>query len=666
MRLARFALIAALAVLPAASAQAATVSGSVAGGKGYTVLALAASGQASSAKVGSGGAFSLKLPGKGATLQLVKPTGAYFGPVVLRKAGKRALMTLSAKGGKLGKVKLKAGYASAKAPKKAVSPKGAIRTKHGAPLGAGNLGFVKMKGRGKARIASAGDNGVGADPDGDGVPSTFDADDNGNKTLDGVDPQSAKASTAGLFSDVQVMMARSINANAGGIDTAQVDAFVKSNMSLNFYLDDHYAGGPATTVSAVNVDCGRLVYCRPGDGTALMGDGGNSPTGAQNQPWATYDNDHDGLPDVPANTNGGGSSIHSIEVRPNVGTADIHAGDLYQVRYTTPGGVVTVPTALAFYFVSSPALSSYDAGAGTVPVSYPIANSAPGSDQNPIVMSGDKIALSFWRPQRAGLGSEPQFMDMGHLRYGIAMSGGNHELRCGTGAYSNLSPSLAAAPGVQDEVYNALFPLVDGADDAAPNRANLLHFTFDLGGCLRANGVDTTQMVRMPLEAVDESRPGGTDRTALTISVCLPGCTPPSNNGPGDNQGPQQGGSAPQGSGGKPDLAIDSVTGTDNGGGCNLTVTIANRGTAMAPPSSVSITAGGGASATFQAQNIDAGGHGTATGSIAGACPGQSITATADSAGAIDEYAEDNNIWSGTLPCPGRRAVPGFSPRTGC
>ncbi|MDX6665239.1 MAG: hypothetical protein QOG68_1445, partial [Solirubrobacteraceae bacterium] len=311
--------LAATIALPAAAAPAATVSGTLAGGHGYTVIALSASGQSSKSAVSKTGAFSLKVPGAGATLQLVKPNGAYFGPVVLRTVGKKALMGLSAKGGKLGRLVLGRGYAVAKkAPKKAVAAKGAIRTLKGAPLGAGNLGFVQMHGKGKARAAGAGASGPGADPDGDGIPSTFDADDNGNKTFDGVDPASAKSNGAGLFSDVQVMMARSVNANAGGLTTAQVDDFIKNNLSLNFYLDSFAAHG--ATVNAVDVDCGTLVYCRPGDGTAIMGDGGNSPTGVQNQRWTTYDNNHDGFPDVPANTNGGSPGVHSIEIRPTVTT----------------------------------------------------------------------------------------------------------------------------------------------------------------------------------------------------------------------------------------------------------------------------------------------------------------------------------------------------------
>ncbi|MEA2129181.1 MAG: hypothetical protein QOJ85_2072 [Solirubrobacteraceae bacterium] len=537
----------AVVVLPA-SAAAATVSGTLAGAHGYTVIALASDGQSSKSAVAANGRFSVRLPGRGSTLQLVKPNGAYFGPVVLRKVGRKALLGLSAKGGKLGRVSLKRGFAAANAPVKAVSSKGAIRTtKSGAPLGAGNLGFVRMPVRANARSrasaagTAAGDP-PGADPDGDGVPSTFDADDNGNKTLDGVDRVTAKTSNAGLFSDVQVMMARSVNANAGGINRAQIDAFVKNNTSLNFYLDPAYARG--ATISSVDVDCGTLAYCRPGDGYATMGDGGNSPTGVHDQRWTSLDANHDGFPDVPVNQNGGDRShgeIHSIEIKPNATTADLHAGDLFQLRFTTPGGVLTVPTALSLFFVSSPALASYDGGAGNVNIAYPANNSTAGSDSNPLPMSGDKITLTFWRPQRAGLGSEPDFVDMGHLRYGIPIAVGNRELGCGASSFSALSPTLAPAPGASDGIYNQLFPLQDSADDAAPHPANTLKLTFDIGGCMRANGIDPTgQQIRLPLEAVAASRPGGTDRTAQTIAVCLPGCTPSAQQGPPQGASPAQ------------------------------------------------------------------------------------------------------------------------------
>jgi hypothetical protein len=632
------------AVLLPASASAATVSGTLVGGKGYTVIALSSGGRSSKSAVSAQGRFSLKLPGPGTTLQLVKPNGAYFGPVVLRTAGKQALVRLSAKGGRLGRVSIKRGFAAARAPKTAVSSGGAIRTtKAGAPLGAGNLGFVRMKAMARARSAAAcaGKADVpGDDPDGDGVPSTFDADDNGNKTLDGVDPVTAKTSTAGLFSDVQVMMARSVNANAGGISRARVDAFVKDNTSLNFFLDPAYARGAA--ISAVDVDCGTLAYCRPGDGYATMGDGGNSPTGVQDQRWTTLDSNHDAFPDVPVNQNGGDRShgeIHSIEIKPNATTADLHSGDLYQLRFTTPGGVLTVPTALSFFFVSSPALASYDGGAGTVNIAYPATDSTAGSDGNPLRMSGDRLTLTFWRPQRAGLGSEPDFVDMGHLRYGIPIAVGNRELGCGASRFAGLSPTLSPAPGASGDPYNQLFPLQDSSDDAAPNAANTLKLTLDIGGCLRANGIDPTgRQVRLPIEAVDESRPGGTDRTAQTLAVCLPGCTPSAGQGP-----PPGGGPGSPGIGAKPDLAIDSIAVLDTGGNCQVTGQIANRGTAEAPPTTTRLEAAGTAGSDLSTQSIPAGGSRTAVGTVSGSCAGRAIALTADAAHAVDELDETNN-----------------------
>jgi hypothetical protein len=253
--------------------------------------------------------------------------------------------------------------------------------------------------------------------------------------------------------------------------------------------------------------------------------------------------------------------------------------------------------------------------------------------------------LTFWRPQRAGLGGEPKFMDMGHLRYGIPIALDGREIGCGVGAFSELSPTLAPAAGTSGP-YNQLFPLQDSADDAAPSPARTLSLTLDVGACLRAHGVDPTgQQVRLPLEAVTESRPGGTDRTAQTIAVCLPGCTPPASGGPAG--GNTDGGPT---NSEHPDLSIASVTGTDAGGDCQLTIQIANRGTAMSAPSDTRIQAGGGASSTdstVTTQSIPAGGSEATVTTIPGSCAGRTFTVTADSAGSIAELDEANNAWTG-------------------
>ena len=194
---------------------------------------------------------------------------------------------------------------------------------------------------------------------------------------------------------------------------------------------------------------------------------------------------------------------------------------------------------------------------------------------------------------------------MGHLRYGIPVSVGNRELGCGASSFSGLSPTLSAVRASGSNPYNQLFPLQDSAADATPSVGNKLKVTFDIGGCLRANGIDPTgQQVRLPLEAVTESRPGGTDRTAQTIAVCLPGCTPPPTGGGPTGGGPTTG---PPASGDKADLAIDSVVLSEAGGDCLVTAQVANRGTAMAPPTDTRVVATG-LETVIATQNIAAGG----------------------------------------------------------
>lgn len=656
----RIALLAVAALLlPAVAADAAKVSGKAPAG--YTVVALAPSGQAVAAKV-SGGRFAVAIPASGATLHLVAADGGYFGPVVLRKKGKKGIVALSKKGGAIGRIAVRAGWGSAKAPRKAVSARGAVKLRKGAPLGAGTMGYVKL--RAKARMAQNGDVLPGADPDGDAVPSTFDADDNGNGTLDVVDPATARNAGDGLFSTISAELAGSVNVNAGGVTRAQVDAFVQANAGLNFFLGDAYARG--RSVSAVNVDCGVLSYCRPGAGTATIMASGNTPEGLAGMAWTSLDTDADGFPDVPANTRFGTEmAVRSIAIAPNATTAQIGAGDLFQVRFTTPEGPFVLPTSLSLLFVTTPAVASVD---GTA-ISYPAPAGAAGTAANPIRMTSERIALRVWRPQRSGIGGEDAFVDMGRLNYGIPMTtpDGSRELGCGASSYHELSDTLRADNG--DDVFGRLFPLSDSAADGVSGQ---LGFTFDVGACLRANGVDPTgRKVALPITAVTESRRGGTDRTTQIVYVCLPGCATPSSGDQqaGSGSGQPGGDTAPAGDGappapsGKPDLAIDAVTGLTNAGNCDVTVTIANRGTVMAPSSTTRVELAGGAFADIQTESVDAGGQRTITGTVTGVmCFNKGVTATADQPGAIDEYQEDNNQWSGTFGCTRRRVA---SPR-GC
>src|SRR5438445_671234 len=86
-----------------------------------------------------------------------------------------------------------------------------------------------------ASSAAAAASQPGGDPDGDGIPTVIDADADGNGTVDAVDGSYSNSKGAGLFSDLQVDLQHSLNANATGASRAAIDAFVKEQMSLAFF-----------------------------------------------------------------------------------------------------------------------------------------------------------------------------------------------------------------------------------------------------------------------------------------------------------------------------------------------------------------------------------------------------------------------------------------------
>jgi hypothetical protein len=227
------------------------------------------------------------------------------------------------------------------------------------------------------------------------------------------------------------------------------------------------------------------------------------------------------------------------------------------------------------------------------------------------------------------------------------------EFGCGPGAYSALSPTLHPA-GSSDNKGAALWPLLDTADDAAPDPSRKLSFTLDLGGCLRSHGIDPAgKLLNLPLTAVGEARPGGMDRAAQSIWVCLPGCTVPTdgNVGPGPGgpgpgpAGPGQ--SGPAAGGNMADLAITSLSATTDGGGnCSVQWTVANTGTGTSFPSVTGVHATGGAGAadaSVPVQSIDAGQSQGQQTTLTGPCAGRTIQVVADSTNNVPEYHDDNN-----------------------
>jgi hypothetical protein len=242
---------------------------------------------------------------------------------------------------------------------------------------------------------------------------------------------------------------------------------------------------------------------------------------------------------------------------------------------------------------------------------------------------------------------------MGHLHYGMTPhveGGSNEEFGCGAGAYSNLSPTLRPGGATRDSFFNALMPLQDTSDDAAPNRDRTLGFTLDLGSCLRSHGIDPTgRLVSLPLMATDEPRPGGMDRAVQMLWVCFPGCTVPEQQGVGPQQGgpgPQQGG--PQPAAGLPDLAVRDLAASGSGGSCTLTWAVENRGSAEAPPSRTTVRTSAG-DQEVPAEGMAAGEARGQQTTVPAPCAGLWVHVIADGPNSLVEYHDDNNEAQGSF-----------------
>ncbi|MEA2378013.1 MAG: hypothetical protein QOI45_1699 [Thermoleophilaceae bacterium] len=487
-----------------------TVRGTLEGARGYTLNGTTANGQVVFQRLPASGKFKLRFKGRtgrGATLHLIRRGGGYLGPVVLSRKGRQAFLKLSGKSVDLGRIKLRRGYAAplVAVKKQAFAGSAARADARGRPLGAGRVGLVAAKASARSSQNGGGSDAAGADTDRDGVANAYDVDDDGDLTLDSVDSD-ASPSGAGLFSTLFLGFTEAVNANAGAT-RAQIDSIFsgENRFALVFYFDAGQFG--SRRVTGAHVDCFALAYCRRGGGTAVLtGVSESSSSLPRGSLWTDYDPDGSGYPNLERLDQ---RSAFVAGIQPRVTTSQITPGDTYNVIFRTSGGTITVPTTLSSYFVTTPMLTNV-------------------SGAEPIALGSEQFSATFWRPQRAAVpGAEAgSFADMGHLHYGVTIGGEgiSREFSC-AGHYSALSSTLTAeaSSGVLPEEGASLFPLVDSADDAAPNPARTLSFTVDVGACLRGAGFSSAgRTVFLTLTAASEPRPGGQDRAAQTVRVQLP------------------------------------------------------------------------------------------------------------------------------------------------
>lgn len=520
-------------VLVGSGAHAAmTVRGKLPGAE-WVVNGITLGGAAVSATPDAKGKFRLRFDGttgRGATLQLVGTSGAYFGPVVLKAAGGRAYSRLAGRSVNLKKLQVRDGYASARrVPGRAIDKsQWAVADATGKPVGAGRLGLVAAT-PALRTMQTAADETSGGDADQDGIPNPYDADDDGDLVLDSADRDSAQAGA--VHTGYVLNFGDALNVNADGVTQEQIDAKLAgpNNFAIVFWFYRFEGPGfDGQTIQSAHVDCFGLPYCRVDDGTAIIsGLSESSPDLPRNTPWIAYSPDGSGLPNLEriVRQNDPDHPSWAMGVQPRATTAQMTPGDAFNVTFVTDGGSVTVPSSLSGYFVTVPALASYDVGAGPQTVAYPVPSDAPGTSQgSPAQMTSESLTLTFWRPQRRAIaGAEDgDFIDMSHLHYGIQLFEDGQFFGCPED-YSALSDTLETGWTSDDTQAVALYPLTDSSADAAPDPARTLSFTVDLGACLDRHGVSKTgRTVNLTLTASSEPAQGGSDKATIGFVVRLP------------------------------------------------------------------------------------------------------------------------------------------------
>ena len=514
-----------------ARAQSLTIEGTLSKKPGYTVYLIEKAGKTTAAVVKPNGKFSFakisKGRLKGASLQVSDADGRYAGPIVLGGSGKKVATTFSGKLASatqkklsLGKISLKTGYGQvSKTSTKAlgvVIGKASTKAISGKPIGAGELGLVSTGSTANIRAFVAGMADAGGDEDLDGIPSAFDADDDGDLILDASDPDSAGSDVP--YTTLVLDFRTSLNANIrGGLSDTAIDEVIggENVFALLTFVSLPQAQSRSATGGYVVCD-EALAYCRPNTPTAYFS-GVSESSNDFRKPWAELLTST-GYPRM-EKINSLGAVVAAIQ--PRVGRSQFRPGDVYEAVVTSDSAEITRKTfTVAPYFVSVPVLKSYNAGSGEVTVDYSsvsrTSGSIPGtSSTDPIVLPANgQLTMTFWRPQRSAIRSdETGYIDWGFLNYGVGV--GNVQATC-AGLFTNVSSELIADStplGTGDSVFfnqgaNAA-PYRDSVADRAASAANTLTFTVDLKTCATRGGGTGTGITSVDFEARGEDVTGG-------------------------------------------------------------------------------------------------------------------------------------------------------------
>lgn len=478
--------------LLAASAPAAAAPKPIAGKlskPGYTVLALAASGEASSARA-TPRRFELRPPAKSATLHLRARNGEYAGPIVVGRDRKQAIIGVRA-GSRLGEldVKVRAGYAKPldELPVGSLASSRYSRARQGIPIGAGNYGRVRSR---RTQGGAPGDRDI------DGIPDPLDIDDDGDLILDSFE-SSTQASAAqsspttlpstALGSDLTLELHQTVNVNAAASTSEQIDAALAAYGRLAIVI---LAGdvaeldcGGSLNLSPPPPLLGGLTYCSYGGTGRLF----NAPM----PPFPECcDDDGDGFGTMVNAPNF--ASPGTMFLNHGAASTQIGTGDVLIERVMTDGSESQFAATLQFVFATVPALVSYSDTAGnSAAIAYPVAADGPGTRENGLPAAADPdtgdvmLTVTLWRPQRRRMDRDPgtgEWIDIGGLNYTVLAGAAGD---CPQSAFSTEDPNLTPSP--PSLTHGGGF--ADLAADQPASASNTFTYTLNATECLESKGI---------------------------------------------------------------------------------------------------------------------------------------------------------------------------------
>ncbi|MBX7145077.1 MAG: thrombospondin type 3 repeat-containing protein [Oligoflexia bacterium] len=483
------------------------------------------------------------------TIAIRKQDGTYGGTVTVNRVGNKVYQYLSKKTGTiaLGKITYSASKGCAWLknflPKSQHSTTYATRGSGNCPTGAGRLGAKSPSTSAlkKIKISAASTTQAG-DSDKDGIPNAFDVDDDNDGILDGQDSSPNGVSSSAIsvkdssasnnpFTTLYLGLNETLNSQIAAVSDSDLDAIVGGSNVFSLII---YTNPQGISASSANVVCAPSNPWCGSSGTAVYSGISESDqsliSSISGGLWRNF------------TSNGQQNNLESFNssstfaggMQPRSAASDFQIGDTLLVEYRSSGGSVqsTLPLTISPYFVTVPALYSYDAGFGTTVVDYG-SGTAPGSSQgNPIVLSSSgTLTMNFYPPQRKAIpGAETSgtLFDMGRLHYGVIFGGSgiNSEFTCG-GLYSGFSSSLSAptdglgtGSSISPQDGANLWPVDDSADDAATDPSSLKTVTIDLKTCLTRASV-SFGTYQLSLTAAGENLTGGANRAAQTIWVSV-------------------------------------------------------------------------------------------------------------------------------------------------